>query len=456
MIPLAVSYPRVLDAGTEATATRLTRWDLILCAVVGLGFVFDAFEIIVMSLTVRPALISLGLQPESVHFNRWIGALLYVPAVAGGVVGLAGGQLVDAFGRRRALVWSLLLYAFATVGAATASSALSLLLWRCVTLIGVALEFVAALTWLAELFPAPRLREQVLAYSQVTYGIGSFVVTAAYYAAVTWAPFLPALAGHHDPWRYTLALGMLPAIPLVLVRSRLPESPRWEALHRRRALGRPRLRAVLKPALRRASLSAMLVTACVYAGAYGVLQHAPRLVVGLPDVRELSRQSQEQMVSAVHLFSSLGDMSGRLLFAIAVVVVVRQRHLLRLFAFPALIALPITFLYAVTSGSTALKVGSFIATMMVTAQFSFLGNYLPRLFPTALRGTGESVAINVGGRVIGASSAFVTPQLASMFASANPTLQLANAMACVSVVALAATCALTFWIPEPQSAELPE
>jgi hypothetical protein len=51
--------------------------------------------------------------------------------------------------------------------------------------------------------------------------------------------------------------------------------------------------------------------------------------------------------------------------------------------------------YAATAGSTALKIGGFLAAMLVTAQFSFVGNYLPRLFPTALRGTGESVAIKV-------------------------------------------------------------
>lgn len=455
-MPLAVSYPKPQDPATEAAATRSSRWLWILCVVVGVGFVFDAFEIIVMSLTVRPALISLGLQPETFSFNRWIGVLLYLPTVAGGVVGLAGGQLVDAFGRRRALVWSLLLYAVATFAAATASSPLSLLIWRCFTLIGVALEFVAGLTWLAELFPAPRHRDQVLAYSQVAYGIGSFVVTAAYYAAVTWGPSFPALAGHHDPWRYTLALGMLPAIPLMLVRSRLPESPRWEALHRRGALGRPRLSAILQPGLRRASLSAILVTACVYAGAYGVLQHAPRLVPGLPDVRGGSLQAQEQMVSIVHLFSSVGETSGRLLFAIAVVLVAGQRRLLRLFAIPALIVVPLAFVYAATAGSTALKIGGFLAAMLVTAQFSFVGNYLPRLFPTALRGTGESVAINVGGRLIGSSFAFITPQLAPLFAATNPTQRLANAMASVAVVALAGSCVLTFWIPEPKSAELPE
>jgi MFS family permease len=451
-----MSYRNPDVAATSSGAARLSALEWLLCAVVGLGFVFDAFEILVMPITVRPALIGLGVAAGTRTFNRWVGVLLYIPAVAGGLFGLFGGQLIDAFGRRRALVWSLLLYAFSTLAAATASSPEGLLIWRCFTLIGVALEFVAALTWLAELFPVARQRELVLGYSQIAYGAGSFIVTATYYLAVTYATQIPSLVGHHDPWRYALAVGTLPSIPLMLVRSRLPESPVWDAQRRRGALQRPHLGAIFRPGLRRASVSAVLVTACVYASAYGVLQQTPRLVPGLPDVRVLSPRAQEQIVSVVHLCGSLGEVSGRLLFAIVVVMFVRQRALLRTFLVPALVVVPVVFACASTSGVAALKVGSFIATLLVTAQFSFIGNYLPRLFPTGLRGTGESVAVNVGGRLIGASAAFITPLLAGMVPGPNPTAQLAYAMATVAAVALGAGCMMTFWMPEPRTADLPE
>ena len=41
-----------------------------------------------------------------------------------------------------------------------------LLVLRCTTFIGVCVEFVAAVAWLAELFPEPRRREKVLGYTQ--------------------------------------------------------------------------------------------------------------------------------------------------------------------------------------------------------------------------------------------------------------------------------------------------
>ena len=42
--------------------------------------------------------------------------------------------------------------------------------------------------------------------------------------------------------------------------------------------------------------------------------------------------------------------------------------------------------------------------MFTVSQFSFWGNYLPRVYPVHLRGTGESFAANVGGRMIGTSA----------------------------------------------------
>ena len=57
-------------------------------------------------------------------------------------------------------------------------------------------------------------------------------------------------------------------------------------------------------------------------------------------------------------------------------------------------------------------------------QHSFWGNYLPRLFPVHLRGTGESFAVGVGGRVIAPFAALATTQLANLMPG-TPTSRLA-------------------------------
>ena len=56
-----------------------------------------------------------------------------------------------------------------------------LLFWRCCTFVGVCVEFVAAVAWLAELFPNPKQREAVVGYTQAFGSIGGLMVTGAYY-----------------------------------------------------------------------------------------------------------------------------------------------------------------------------------------------------------------------------------------------------------------------------------
>ena len=100
--------------------------------------------------------------------------------------------------------------------------------------------------------------------------------------------------------------------------------------------------------------------------------------------------------------------------------------------------------------------GTFAATMLMTAQFSFLGNYLPRLYPTHLRATGESFALNIGGRVIGTAAALFTPQFAGVFGAANASMQLAHAAGIVALFVLSAGGVISAWLPEPATGGLPD
>src|SRR6185436_10258954 len=187
---------------------RITPVQWVICVVAAIGFAFDIYALLVLPLIVRPALMELGgLKPGTPEFNRWVGLLFYVPAIAGGVFGMVGGYLTDLFGRRRILVWSILLYAFSAGAAAFATSLPVFLFLRCTTFIGVSVEFVAAVAWLAELFPDAKQREKVLGYTQAFSSLGGMMVTAAYYLSVQYADSLWAIVGGHKPWRYTLLSG---------------------------------------------------------------------------------------------------------------------------------------------------------------------------------------------------------------------------------------------------------
>ena len=435
----------------------LTRTEWLICFVAALGFAFDIYELLMLPLIVGPALLDLlGAKPGSPEFNLWVGWLFWLPAIAGGIFGLLGGYLTDLFGRRRVLVWSILLYAFSALAAGFAPSVGWLLFFRCTTFVGVCVEFVAAVAWLAELFPEPRRREAVLGWTQAFSSVGGLMVTGAYFLAVHFAESLPAIAGSHAPWRYTLISGVLPAIPLIVIRPFLPESPAWRVKKEAGTLKRPSLAAIFQGDLKKVTLVTTLMFACSYGAAFGAIQHVPRIVPGLAEVSVLPRLDQQKVVSGVQAFQEFGGLAGRMILAFLAVRILSRRSLLRIFQVPGLVLLPIVFVWAATTDLTALKWGIFLVGLLTVAQFSFWGNYLPRMYPTHLRGTGESFAANVGGRMIGTSAAFVTTTLATSMPGATPSVKLAWAAALVGFAVYAVGFAASFFLPEPKAQELPD
>ena len=95
------------------------------------------------------------------------------------------------------------------------------------------------------------------------------------------------------------------------------------------------------------------------------------------------------------------------------------------------------------------------AGFTTVAQLTFWGNYLPRVYPVHLRGTGEGFAANVGGRMCGMSGAFITTHLAALMPGALPAVKLSYAAAVVGIAVYAFALVLTFWLPEPPE-KLPE
>lgn len=445
------------DTALVPKSSRLTGVQWVICAMAALGFAFDIYAVLVLPLIVRPALLEIGkLRPGTPEFNSWVGLLFYVPAAAGGIFGLIGGYLTDRLGRRRVLVWSILLYSVSALAAGYASSLEMLLFLRCLTFIGVCVEFVAAVAWLAELFPDRNRREAVLGYTQALSSIGGAMVTGAYYLSVTYGKSLPAIHGGHEAWRYTLISAVIPAIPLMIVRPFLPESPAWQQKKTAGTLKRPRFAELFQPAFRKTTWITALMFACSYGAAFGAIQHLPRIVPGLPQVIHLPRAAQEQAVSTVQFFQEMGGLVGRLVLAFLAVHIMSRRTLLRVFQVPGLVLVPLVFLFPATRDLETLKWGVFLAGLVTVAQFSFWGNYLPLVYPTHLRGTGESFAANIGGRMVGTAAALLTTQLANVMPGGGASVKLAYSAAAVAFLVYAVGFTASFWLPEPMQDRLPD
>jgi MFS family permease len=469
---------------------RLGLVEWLICIIATIGFAFDIYELLMLPLIVKPALASLGgigaggmplLVPGSPEFTQWARALFFIPAILGGIFGLLGGWLTDQFGRRRVLTASILLYAGSAFAAGLATNLQQLLFFRCLVFIGVCVEFVAAVAWLAELFPSPKQRERVLGFTQAASSLGGLLVALANEFCVRYSVDLPSIYGSHEAWRYTLISGIIPAIPLILIRPFLPESPVWKERKTSGQLRRPSLQALFSPELRRTTLVSAAVFASCYGMAFGAIQHLPQIVPGLADVKTEAKAKQDQLIAAakasdkpapnprqlmaagklveeeraaeVQKWQEVGGLCGRVALALLTVYIISRRTLLRVFHLPAMLYIPLFFWWlgsslAVTGTLAAAKWGAALAGFLVIATFSFWGNYLPRVYPIHLRGTGESFAANIGGRILGTSAAWFT----FTFAASTPPSpsRIAFTAAVVAGLFALAGAILTRWLPEPQ------
>ena len=78
------------------------------------------------------------------------------------------------------MIGSILVYSLSPVAAAYSTELWQLVLFRCTTFIGVCVEMVAAVTWLAELFEDKRQRELAIGWTLASASLGGILVTEVY------------------------------------------------------------------------------------------------------------------------------------------------------------------------------------------------------------------------------------------------------------------------------------
>ena len=557
---------------------RLTRTQWLICIIAAIGFLFDTYELLMTPLVGVPAIAELlQVPPNNPLVTEWMGKMLWMSALCGGVFGLFGGWLIDRFGRKRIMALSIFVYSLSPVAAALSTTLPMFIFFRCTTFIGVCVEFVAAITWLAELFPDPRRRKIILGTTQAFASLGGILVTLVSAWIVANANSLPALHlpeifNAHATWRYTLFTGLLPAIPIALLLPFVPESQIWREKREAGTLKRPSFGELFSPTLRRATIVTALLSACAYAAAFGALQLTPlRIAPGLPELAEQRKglkplqdeaknlnqqltaampafeqatkeiprlaevaaqraktriamrtpkkvvddpaatdsqkaaakiqlaslssrigqldtnltqltvekpEAKQAIIAREKILKQLGDnrelqepldrkikevgnkmqgfqetggLIGRISLAILLLVAISHRTLLRIFIVPGLLMFPVTYWMLYHTSAPAMQWGIFFCGLLVVAQFSYFGEYLPKIFPLHLRGTGGSFATNVGGRMIGTSAAFLTTNLLAPKMNATLTFdQIAMAAGIVGTTVFVLALILSFFLPEPK------
>jgi MFS family permease len=485
----------------------ITRVLVIIIACI--GFLFDTYELLMFPVIGRDAIAEVHYQKgfsslspaEQVGVREWSGRMLWIAALAGGAFGLLGGWLIDRLGRKTIMIASILAYSLSPVAAAYSTTLWQLILFRSTTFIGVCVEMVAAVTWLAELFDDKRTREIVIGATLATASLGGILVTEAYNLIVEAVevarisgtlPHLPFLEGHltdNVAWRFTLLTGLIPGAAILLLMPFVPESWVWKRKKLEGTLQRPRFRELFSPQLLRTTLVTTTLSACGYAAAFGAIQMTPlNIVPALPDIAtQIAATSKELKAAEAHLekatkgtaehveaearlaeakkaraavaqavkarsgniqrWQELGGLTGRILLAV-LLLFLPSRTLLQIFLVPGLVLFPLTYFHLVTADYAIFAVAIFFCGLLTVAQFSFLSELLPRVYPVHLRGTGGSFATNFGGRMLGTMAATLNTEVLSKQFSGP--LAVASAAAVIGGGAYLIALIASFLLPTPQ------
>src|SRR5262245_24341165 len=174
-----------------------------------LGWMLDSFDINLYALVLTPLMQELSLDQTT------SGSLQSMMLLAAAVGGIGFGVLADRWGRKRALMTSVLLYSIFTAACGFAQSALQLAVFRIFLGLGMGGEWASGAALVSETFPAEH-RGKALGFMQSAWAIG--------YGAAGLANLLVLPVWG---WRGVFFVGVLPAFLTLWVRRGVEEPEIW-------------------------------------------------------------------------------------------------------------------------------------------------------------------------------------------------------------------------------------
>jgi MFS family permease len=342
------------------------------------GYMLDAFDLIVLtlSLTAIGATFNVGTGAT--------GALSTVTLSASAVGGILGGVLADRIGRARTLMLSVAVYSAFTFLSGLASSYEMLLAFRVCQGIGFGAEWGVGAVLVAELV-RPESRGRALGVVQSAWAAGWALAVVAYLISFE-------LFDEQVAWRVLMCLGILPALLILYVRSRVEDPEVYREARSRDRSGEVPLKLILQGKLLRTTLAASLLATGIQGGYYAMFTWIPTY---LKKERELTIVGTSGYLFVVIAGAFLGYLSAGWVHDR-----LGRRRTFALFAALAGVSLVAYFLVPEGSNTMLLLVG-FPLGFFASGCFSGFGSYLAELYPTRARATGEGFCYNVG-RGIGA------------------------------------------------------
>jgi len=397
----------------ETFVARLDRvplngfhWRLLITS--GLGWMFDAMDVLLIGFLVAPITKEFTLAPAQVGLVASAG---FVGMFLGAAI---SGRLADRYGRRLIFQATLVLFSIGAVLSALAPTFETLLAARVVAGLGLGGELPVVATLVSEFSPrAQRGRMVVLLESFWAYGTLAAGLIAIF--------VLPQFG-----WRGAFVVAALPALYVAYLRTALPESPRYLAERGRTAeadaivrrverasggalltlgaaiapmrSGRTSIAQLWSPAYARRTAMLWILWFGITFTYYGIFLYVPSLLAarGLSEVRS----------NEFFFLSTIAQIPGYFSAAWLVERWGRKPTLVTYLLGTAAAA----FLFGNAGTGTDAFVYAALLSFFNLGAWAIVYTYSPELYPTAIRATGAGVAAAVG-RLGGIIGPFLTPVL---------------------------------------------
>jgi MFS family permease len=408
---------------TSKGAVSLAAWGTLVSACA--AWMFDAMDLQIFTLVLFPSVSELvgTADPGIIAYTG--GIIVGAKLLALGLGGIAFGIAADQIGRAKILIATVLIYSVFTGLSGLAQNWWQLAILQALAGIGIGGEWAAGAALVAETWPE-RTRARALVVMQMCFAAGFFLAAA-----------INLVIGPIG-WRYVFAAGAAPALITLFVRLFVREPQRWIAVRDQRrsatlagATDNPFaiFFSLFAPGTRRRTIVGLLVAASMMIGAFGGATLLPvwmRGLVGADPKLAVAVTSQCFMLinvggvlgylALIWLNDAIGRRWSYFLMGLGCMAA-------NLFMFTQIATVSGLFWFASVYG------------FFVVGGFGTFAVYLPELFPTRNRATGQGFCWNAA-RVFTSAGPVATGAIVNVLGSAPAAGASVTAIYLVGLVAI--------------------
>jgi SHS family lactate transporter-like MFS transporter len=330
-----------------------------------LGWTLDAFDYFLLTFVILAIAHEFNVPKAEVTYG------LFLTLAARPLGALIFGRLADRYGRRPVLMFDIVLFSVLEVACAFAPSLAVLLGLR--FLFGVAMggEWGIGASLAMESIPA-KSRGFVSGLLQSGYPCGFFLAALANWLLVD-----------HIGWRGLFVVGALPALLVLYIRRKVPESPVWE---QRQSEPREGVMASMRGHWK------LFIYLMLLMAAFNMFSHGSQDMYPTFLQESLKIPAGSSTAFLLTALLNIGALVGGLTFGSLSEKIGRRKAII----IAALLAIPVIPLWMYGGSLILLGLGAFLIQVMVQGAWGVVPTHLNELSPDAVRGTLPGFAYQMG------------------------------------------------------------